>query len=97
MPGSVDNGSARILTQGSACSRDIYQGCASGLYRQAFLTLGDTALPCVLSLTSLPRARAGPGAAVRAKTTYATAWQSRYSGAASSWPLTQQSAGNLSA
>ena len=44
MPGSVNNGSVLILTQGSACSRDIYQGCASGLYRQAFLTLGDTAL-----------------------------------------------------
>jgi hypothetical protein len=44
MPGSVDNGSVRILTQGSACRRDIYQGYASGLYRQAFLTLGDTAL-----------------------------------------------------
>ena len=44
MPGSVNNGSVRILTQGSARSRDIYQGCASGLYRQAFLTLGDTAL-----------------------------------------------------
>ena len=44
MPGSVSNGSVLILTQGSACSRDIYQGCASRLYRQAFLTLGDTAL-----------------------------------------------------
>jgi len=44
MPGSVNNGSVRILPQGSARSRDIYQGCASGLYRQAFLTLGDTAL-----------------------------------------------------
>ena len=44
MPGSVNNGSVRILTQGSACSRDVYQGYASGLYRQAFLTLGDTAL-----------------------------------------------------
>ena len=44
MPGSANNGSVRILTQGSARSRDIYQGCASGLYRQAFLTLGDTAL-----------------------------------------------------
>jgi hypothetical protein len=44
MPGSANNGTVRILTQGSACSRDIYQGYASGLYRQAFLTLGDTAL-----------------------------------------------------
>ena len=44
MPGSVNNGSVRILTQGSARSRDIYQGCASGLYRLAFLTLGGTAL-----------------------------------------------------
>ena len=67
MPGSANNGTVRILTQGSACSRDIYQGYASGLYRQAFLTLGDTALAWVLSLTSSPRARAGPGAAVQAK------------------------------
>ena len=44
MPGSVNNGSVRILTQGSARSRDIYQGHASGLYRQAPVTLGDTAL-----------------------------------------------------
>ena len=44
MPGSVNNGSVRILTQGSARSRDIYQGHASGLYRQAIVTLGDTAL-----------------------------------------------------
>ena len=44
MPGPVNNGTVRILTQGSARSRDIYQGCASGLYRQAFLTLGGTAL-----------------------------------------------------
>jgi hypothetical protein len=44
MPGSVSNGSVRILTRGSAGSRDIHHGYASGLYRQAFLTLGDTAL-----------------------------------------------------
>ena len=44
MPGSVNNGTVRFLTQGSARSGDIYQGYASGLYRQAFLTLGDTAL-----------------------------------------------------
>ena len=44
MPGSVNNGTVRILTQGPGRSGDIYQGCASGLYRQAFLTLGDTAL-----------------------------------------------------
>lgn len=44
MPGSVNNGTVRILTQGSGRSGDIYQGYASGLYRQAFLTLGDTAL-----------------------------------------------------
>jgi hypothetical protein len=44
MPGSVNNGTVRSLTQGSARSGDIYQGYASGLYRQAFLTLGDTAL-----------------------------------------------------
>jgi hypothetical protein len=30
--------------QGAARSGDIYQGYASGLYRQAFLTLDDTAL-----------------------------------------------------
>jgi hypothetical protein len=70
MPGSANNGSVLILTQGSACSRDIYQDHASGLYRQAFLTLGDTALAWVLSLTSSPRARAGPGAAMQAKTTW---------------------------
>src|ERR1700751_4868462 len=44
MPESVSNGSVRILTGGSAGSRDIHHGYASGLYRQAFLTLGDTAL-----------------------------------------------------
>ena len=44
MPGSVNNGSVRILTQGSARSRDIYRGHASGLYRQPLVTLGDTAL-----------------------------------------------------
>ena len=44
MPGSVSNGSVCILTRGSAGSRDIHHGYASGLYRQAFLTLGDTAL-----------------------------------------------------
>ena len=44
MPGSVNNGTVRIRTQGSARSGDIYQGYASGLYRQAFLTLGDRAL-----------------------------------------------------
>jgi hypothetical protein len=44
MPGSVNNGTIRILTQGSARSGDIYQGYASVLYRQAFLTLGDSAL-----------------------------------------------------
>jgi hypothetical protein len=44
MPGPVNNGTVRILTQGSARSGDIYQGYASGLYRQAFLTLGDPAL-----------------------------------------------------
>jgi hypothetical protein len=44
MPGSVNNGTVLILTQGSGRSGDIYQGYASGLYRQAFLTLGDTAL-----------------------------------------------------
>ena len=44
MPGSVNNGTVRILTQGSARSGNIYQGYPSGLYRQAFLTLGDTAL-----------------------------------------------------
>src|SRR5689334_18246590 len=44
MPGSVDNGTVRIVTQGSARSGDICQGHASGLYRRAFLTLGDTAL-----------------------------------------------------
>jgi hypothetical protein len=36
MPGSVNNGTVRILTQGSGRSGDIYQGYASGLYRQAF-------------------------------------------------------------
>ena len=44
MPGSVNNGTVRILTQGSARSGDICQGYPSGLYRQTFLTLGDTAL-----------------------------------------------------
>src|SRR5690349_17760401 len=44
MPGPVNSGTVRILTQGSARSGDIYQGYASGLYRQAILTLGDTAL-----------------------------------------------------
>jgi hypothetical protein len=44
MPESVNNNTVRILTQGSGGSGDIYQGYASGLYRQAFLTLGDTAL-----------------------------------------------------
>ena len=44
MPGPVNNGTVRILTPGSARSGDIYQGYASGLYRQAFLTLGDSAL-----------------------------------------------------
>ena len=44
MPESVSNGSVRILTRSSAGSRDIHHGYASGLYRQAFLTLGDTAL-----------------------------------------------------
>jgi hypothetical protein len=44
MPGSVNNGTVRFLTQGSARSGDIYQGYASGLYWQAFLTLGDRAL-----------------------------------------------------
>jgi len=44
MPGSVNSGTVRILTRGSARSGDIYEGYASGLYRQAFLTLGDTAL-----------------------------------------------------
>ena len=33
MPGSANNGSVLVLTQGSACSRDIYQDHASGLYR----------------------------------------------------------------
>ncbi len=44
MPGSVNSGTVRTLTQGSTRSADIYQGYASGLYRQAVLTLGDTAL-----------------------------------------------------
>ena len=44
MPGPVNNGTVRILTPGSARRGDIYQGYASGLYRQAFLTRGDSAL-----------------------------------------------------
>ena len=44
MPGSVNNGTVRILTPASPRGGDIYQGYASGLYRQTFLTLGDTAL-----------------------------------------------------
>jgi hypothetical protein len=44
MPGSGNNGTVRILlTEGSARSGDIYQRYASGLYRQALLSLGDSA------------------------------------------------------
>ena len=62
MPGPVNNGTVRTLAPGSARSGDIYQGYASGLYRQAFLTLGDTALAVrVVSDRRVPE-RAGAGA-----------------------------------
>ena len=42
---SGKNGTVRTLVPAcSARRRDIYQRYASGLYRQAFLTLGDSAL-----------------------------------------------------
>jgi hypothetical protein len=45
MPGSGDNGTVRILVLAcSARSKDTYRRYASGLYRQAFLTRGDSAL-----------------------------------------------------
>ena len=45
MPGSGNNGTVRVLlTDGSARSADIYQNYAGGLYRQALLSLGDSAL-----------------------------------------------------
>jgi hypothetical protein len=39
---SGKNGTVRTFVP--ACSADMYQRYASGLYRQAFLTLGDSAL-----------------------------------------------------
>ena len=45
MPRSGKNGTVRTLVPAcSARSQDMYQRYASGLYRQAFLTLGDSAL-----------------------------------------------------
>lgn len=45
MPGSGNNGTVRTLvTDCSVRSGDVYQRYVSGLYRQAFRTLGDSAL-----------------------------------------------------
>jgi hypothetical protein len=45
MLGSGKNGTVRTFVPAcSARSKDMYQRYASGLYRQAFLTLGDSAL-----------------------------------------------------
>lgn len=45
MLGLVKNGTVGVFARiSSARSRDIYQRYATGLYRQAFLTLGDLAL-----------------------------------------------------
>ena len=69
---------------GPARGRDMYQRYASGLYRQAFLTLGDSALAVhvvrdvIADECVLPRRRSS------AKTMPVTAWPSRSSGAVSS-------------
>jgi hypothetical protein len=45
MPGSGNNGTVRTLSTGcSVRSGDVYRRYVSGLYRQALLTLGDSAL-----------------------------------------------------
>lgn len=45
MPGSGNNGTVRTLVTGcSVRSGDVYRRYVSGLYRQALLTLGDSAL-----------------------------------------------------
>lgn len=45
MPGSGNNGTVRTLvTACSVRSEDVYQRYVSGLYLQALLTLGDSAL-----------------------------------------------------
>jgi hypothetical protein len=87
VPGSGNNGTVRTLvTDCSVRSGDVYRRYVSGLYRQALLTRGDSALAVrvvsdVIGLSTRLRRRGGA-----AKATYATAWQSRYSSAASSWP-----------
>ena len=45
MLGLVKNGTVGVFARASSArSRDIYQRYATGLYLQAFLTLGDSAL-----------------------------------------------------
>ena len=45
MPGSGNKGTIRTLVRAcSVRSGDVYQHYVSGLYRQALLTLGDSAL-----------------------------------------------------
>jgi hypothetical protein len=49
-----------LVTASSARSRDIYQPYATGPYRQALLTLGDSALAEHVAVTSLPMSAPQP-------------------------------------
>jgi cold shock protein len=72
MPGSGNNGTVRILVPAcSARSKDTYRRYASGLYRQASLTCGDSALAvrvvrdviageCALASGPTPRRKCRP-------------------------------------